>query len=65
MKKLLLIAAFLLPTTALAIPCPKGSNVRLSDKTASSKVKAQQAALKSASSSNTTKSVSLKNHYPH
>jgi len=65
MRNVILMAALLLPATALAIPCPKGSNVRLSDTTSSAKVKAQQAALKSATSSNTTKSVSLKNHYPH
>jgi hypothetical protein len=72
MRKLVLVAALLLPATALAIPCPEGKNVRLQDTTTASQVAAQQAArarqaADSASSSagNTTQSVSLRNHYPH
>jgi len=68
MRKLIYIAAFLLPSTAMAIPCPKGKNVRLQDTTASSQVAAQQAqqdANASRSAGNNTKKVTLRNHYPH
>ena len=72
MRKILFVAALLLPATALAIPCPEGKNVRIGDETAAPKVAAREAArarqaADSASNSagNTTKSVSLRNHYPH
>lgn len=72
MHKLVLVAALLLPATALAIPCPKGKNVRLQDTTTASRVAAQAAAQArqaadsaSSSSSNITQAVSLRNHYPH
>ena len=68
MRKILFIAALTLPATALAIPCPKGKNVRLGDTTTASTVaqqQAQQQANASSSASNRTKSVSLRNHYPH
>ena len=65
MRKLIYIAAFLLPSTALAIPCPEGKNVPINAKTTASKVEAQQNANTSSSAGNTTKKVSLRNHYPH
>lgn len=72
MRKIVLVAAFLLPATALALPCPEGKNVRLQDTTTASQVAAQQAAQAqqaansaSSSGSNLTKAVSLRNHYPH
>jgi len=68
MRKLIVLAAFLLPATALAIPCPKGKNVRLQDTTTASTVaqqQAQQQANSNSGGSNTTQSVSLRNHYPH
>jgi hypothetical protein len=72
MRKIVLVAALLLPATAFAFPCPKGKNVRLQDTTTASQVAAQQAAQQaqaanstSSSGSNTTKAVSLRNHYPH
>jgi hypothetical protein len=72
MRKIVLVAALLLPATALALPCPKGKNVRLQDTTAASQVAAQQAARarqaadsSSNSAGNTTQAVSLRNHYPH
>jgi hypothetical protein len=52
----------------LAFPCPKGKNVRLQDTTTASQVaaqRAQQAANDTASVGNTTRKVSLRNHYPH
>jgi hypothetical protein len=72
MRKIILVAAFLLPATALALPCPEGKNVRLQDTTTASQVAAQKAAQarqaansSSNSAGNTTKAVSLRNHYPH
>ena len=33
MKKLIVLAAFMLPASAMAYPCPKGNNVRIGDTT--------------------------------
>ncbi len=66
MRKIIVIAALLLPATALAIPCPKGNNVRIGDTTTASTVAQQQAQQQANSgSSNRTRGVSLRNHYPH
>ena len=67
MRKLIVLAAFMLPASAMAYPCPKGNNVRIGDTTTASTVQQQQAQqlAQSRGASNTTRSVSLRNHYPH
>jgi hypothetical protein len=72
MRKIFLVAALLLPATAMAIPCPEGKNVRINDETGAKANTAREAARArqasdsaSRSSGNTTKAVSLRNHYPH
>lgn len=67
MKPLILFAAFLFPCAAMAgSDCPKGSNVQLTDTTASSQ---QQPTADSQTSSSSGSVVTdrggFKNHYPH